>query len=119
MQVEEVRFASRPVVWWAFRGTGDTEDANDDGRSSREILEGLLCRHVAPIDAQKVQMSLSGVIGSANSEARREGVTDRGALRARFRGRFAKARSYPDALLEDPDFERWIQKRADDLGTRT
>jgi hypothetical protein len=117
MQVEEVRFASRPVIWWTFRGTGDMEDAEADSRSSREILEDLLGRHLSANDAQKVQMSLSGVIGSANSDARREGETGRGALYARFRGRFAKGRNYPDALLEDPQFERWIQKRADELGT--
>jgi hypothetical protein len=115
LQVEEVRYGSRQVIWWTFRGEGDTEEADLDPRSSRDVLDALLARHVAPEDRHHVRQSLGGVIGSENSVARREGVRARNALYVRFRARFAKARDYPGPLLEDPDFDLWIQKRAADL----
>jgi hypothetical protein len=114
-EIEEIRFASRRVMWWTFGTEGDGEGGSVDPRSAREVLDALLDRHLTPANAQHVRQSLGGVIGAENSVAKREGVVDRGDLYARFRARFAKARDYPESLLEDPDFDIWVQKRADDL----
>jgi hypothetical protein len=117
MQVEEIRYGTRQVIWWTFRGEGDADEGQLEPRTSREVLDALLERHVAPDDVTKIRQSLGGVIGSINSMAKREGVTGRDALYARFRARFAQDRGYPESLLEDPELDLWIQKRADDLST--
>jgi hypothetical protein len=116
MRVEDLRYGSNRVIWWTFRGDGDTEEADADPRSSREVLDNLLARHVAPAEEHYIRQSLGGVIGSENSMARNENVRGRDALYVRFRARFAQARAYPDALREDPEFDLWLQKRAADLG---
>jgi hypothetical protein len=79
------------------------------------VLDGLLLRHGG--DQQRnLRQSIGGIVGAANGVAKRDGVRDRGALYAFFRSRFAKDRGIPDALLDDPDFDIWLRKRAEDLG---
>jgi hypothetical protein len=113
---EVVSVASRRIIWWTFLGRDDALVVNDDPRSSRELLAALLARHVPdPDGADRVTMSLAGVIGSANGDAVRAGATSAGELVVRFRGRFAKQRDLPDPLLEDQEFELWIRKRASEL----
>jgi len=65
-----------------------------------------------------MQRSLNGVIAAAHGEARREGRVDAAELYVRFRGRFAKARDLPEALLEDPEFDLLLHKRAEDFAAR-
>lgn len=113
--VEEIRFGPWLVIWWTFR-SADDQPGDDDRRRSTEILDALMARHAADAeDESRLRLALSGVIGAANGDARRQGDTSAGSLHARFRGRFAKTRNLPAALLEDADFETWLRKRAADL----
>lgn len=115
---EEIRYRSRRIIWWQFSDVGDDDldEAGADARDSSTVLQGLLRRHAAPEDVRAVQMRLAGIIGAANSSARREGVTSRAELYARFASRFAKNRELPYSLLHDEDFETWLRKRAAELG---
>lgn len=115
---ENVRYGSRQVIWWSFHRPGVSDEVDEDPREPKQVLADLLERHAAgPDEAKSIQLSLSGVIGAANGTAKREGVTDVASLHARFRSRFAKVRDLPEEMLDDPDFETWLLKRAIELGT--
>lgn len=115
--VEEVRYGSNQITWWSFRGTDSTTGVGEDDRSAAEVLDALLADHgIGEAEARLVRQRLSGVIGYANGVARDDGVRDVDSLFVRFRGRFAKTRPLPDELLDDPVFELWIRKRAEELG---
>ena len=82
------------------------------------MLAELLDRHAGnDAEARRLKQVFAGIIGAANSTAQKEGATGRPALRARFRSRFAQTRELPPGLIQDPDFELWIEKRAAELGS--
>lgn len=116
VQVEETKYGSRRVVWWSFQSDTlpDDSEAHDERRAS-DVLNEILGRHVGD-DAAKAKQQLSGVIGYANSVARKRGIHSKANLYAFFRSRFASERSLPDGLLDDPDFDAWLRKRAEELG---
>jgi hypothetical protein len=115
--VEDITYGPARVTWWTYRGAATVTEYAADPRSWREVLADLLDRHArAEPERGKILRSLNGVIAAANGVARREGVSDAAALYVRFRGRFAKARALPDALLHDPDFDILLHKRAEALG---
>ena len=117
LTTEELEVAGRRIVWWTFLGRQKTRPGDLDPRSSKEVLSGLVARHVADVaEAERIAKSLGGVIGSADSEALRAGAITSEELVVRFRGRFANKRDLPSELLADADFELWLRKRADDLG---
>jgi hypothetical protein len=117
LDTEVINYRRRRIVWWRFTGDAPPFEEDDDDRSASDVLAGLFNRHVADlVERTNIQRTLSGVIGAANGEARREGETASDALYLRFRSRFARARALPEALLDDPDFDLWIRKRADELG---
>jgi hypothetical protein len=114
-RVEEIPFGPWLVIWWTYRGS-HAEPPDDDPRRSREVLDALMARHAAGLeDERRLRLALSGVIGAANGDARRQGDTAVGSLHARFRGRFAKSRNVPPSMLADPEFELWLRKRAAEL----
>ena len=114
--VETVRYGSRSIMWWSFHRPIGVSALGDDPRDDGQVLAALLERHAPDAnDAQRIQRTLAGVIGAANSVARREGITGMAELHARFRSRFAKARDLPEEMLDDPEFEIWLQKRAEKL----
>jgi hypothetical protein len=118
-RVEKIPYGPNRVTWWTFRGAELVADHAADPRAWREVLEGLLDLHApAQPDRGRMQGSLNGVIAAAHGEARREGRVDAAELYVRFRGRFAKARDLPDALLEDPEFDLLLHKRAEDFAAR-
>jgi hypothetical protein len=113
---EEIRFGGRTILWWHFLGKppAGVEPSEDDTAS--QILAVLLARHTDDETAAgKIRSSLAGVIGAANSVARRAGDTQRDSLYVRFRSRFAKERDLPEQFLTDPDFDRWLRLRATEL----
>lgn len=116
MEVEESRYGSRRVIWWSFRAEALPEkgDITDD-RTAADVFAGLLQRHAGD-EAEQMRNNLSGIIGYANGVARRAGTTSSGALYAFFRSRFASDRPLPDELVNDPDFDTWLLKRAEELG---
>lgn len=113
--VEEVKAGGRKMVWWTFRDVpGEVETPEG---SAALLLDELCQRYGSPsYPAQKLKESMAGVIGYANSGARKRGETDSRSLYALFRSRFAKARELPSRFLEDPDFDRWLRLRANELG---
>lgn len=116
-QVEELTYGSYKAIWWRFGEEPHAYDEQvEDDRSSREVLDELLDRHVPAERQLFTRQSVGGVVGAENDVARREGVTEPTALYGRFRARFAKRRDYPEGILEDPDFDRWLRKRAVELG---
>jgi len=116
MHIEETRYGSRHVIWWSYRSDELPEDAEDtDTRSASSILAELLSRHGGN-ETATLRQNLSGIIGYANSVAKREGVHSSASLYAFFRSRFAAKRPLSDHLVDDPDFNVWLQKRAEELG---
>lgn len=117
-EVEDLDYGSTQVTWWTFRGEQIPTDAEADQRTSREVLDEILERHVDDEDRRSsVRASLAGVVGAAYGEATRDGPLSAAELYVRFRGRFAVDRpGLPDALTQDHDFERWLHKRAQELG---
>lgn len=119
LDTEEIPYGSRRIIWWRFAGEVATDETDNDPRTASELLVDLLSRYCGDDDEyQAVQKSLAGIIGAANSVARRENDTARKSLYLRFRARFAKERDLPDAMLDDPQFDCWIRKRADELSVR-
>jgi hypothetical protein len=116
MHIEETRYGSRHVIWWSYRSDELPEDAEEtDTRSASSILAELLSRHGGN-ETAKLRQNLSGIIGYANSVAKREGVHSSASLYAFFRSRFAAKRPLADDLVDDPDFNVWLRKRAEELG---
>jgi hypothetical protein len=52
-----------------------------------------------------------------NSIAMHEGRSRPDQLYGLFASRFAKDRRLPESLIEDEDFERWLRRRAEELGS--
>lgn len=114
-EVEEVEVGSRRVIWWTYRGQADnfTAPAGD----SRLLLKELAQRHGTSNDpARQLVQRCNGIVGFAYDTARREGETNAAHLYAVLRGRYAKKRGFPASLLEDPEFDAWLQLRAAELG---
>jgi hypothetical protein len=116
--VEDMEYGSTHVTWWTFRGEQFVEEHEADPRTSQQVLDELLERHIAKKATQaQVRQSLNGVIGAAHGEAKREGAVRAAELFVRFRGRFAlHRRNVPDTMVHDDDFEVWLHKRAEELG---
>ena len=113
--VEEISTGGRTMVWWTFRDQPGAVDAPPG--SAAALLQDLCLRHAtSSYPPQKLKESMSGVIGYANSLARKQGETDSRSLYALFKSRFAKARNLPSGFLEDPDFDTWLKLRASELG---
>lgn len=113
---EDVLYGSRRVIWWGFHGRLGGDEVDADPRDARHVLAGLLDRHAEDgLAAERMRKTLAGIIGSANSRAGFEGRTARDELYVRFRSRFAPQRDIPESMLDDPDFELWLRKRADEL----
>lgn len=113
MTVEEEPYGFSRVIWWTFRGgTLGDGDADEDPRTAREVLDALLVRH----GSGDQRARLNGIIGSANSVAKRGGETSADALYGRFKSRFAKERhSLPASLIEDPELDVWLSKLAREM----
>ncbi len=116
--VEDLDYGSTHVTWWTFRGEQPPAGAGVDSRSSRQVLDVMLERHLDDAgERSRVRASLGGVIGAAYGEATRQGPLAPAELYVRFRGRFAVHRpGIPNSLTRDPDFELWLHKRAEELG---
>lgn len=118
---EDVSFGSGRVIWWSFRGqmAADDVDVESDPREAGAILQDLLGRHAkGQEDERRIAHALSGVIGAANGKVRHErGDSSPDGLYVLFRSRFAQQRRLPDGMLDDPAFELWLRKRAEQLGT--
>jgi hypothetical protein len=113
-EVEEIKLPTRRIVWWTFRDSGRPADPD---RDSRALLEELARRYAGETRPErKIKESLAGILGYANSRAKLPEDRKVGSLYARFRSRFVVSRELPDGLLEDPDFELWLQARAHELG---
>lgn len=117
VSVEEVRYGARRIVWWRFGERGDDDAAPADETPSGILLDGLLERHLPEHERTRVRQSLGGVIGAANSIAMHEGRSRPDQLYGLFASRFAKDRRLPGSLIEDEDFERWLRRRAEELGS--
>lgn len=114
-EVEEVEVGSRRVIWWTYRGQADNFTAPEG--DSRLLLKELAQRHGTSNDsARQLVQRCNGIVGFAYGTARREGETNAAHLYAVLRGRFAKKRGFPASLLEDPEFDAWLQLRAAELG---
>lgn len=111
---ETVRFGARRIHFWSF--LGPVEMDINDGRSSAEILEGLLSKFANDAEhAEQIRFSLNGVLGAAISLAIRQGATSPEELLARFRGRFAEKRpTLPEGFLDDSEFDAWLRRRSID-----
>lgn len=116
MRVAEHTYGTKTVIWWSFLESdlADDDEESDD-RSAAEILSLLLERHGGERSGT-LQQRLGGIVGYANGVAKRQGITSAAQLYPWFRSRFATIRDIPEAVLEDPDFTRWLKKRAEDLG---
>jgi hypothetical protein len=115
---EEARYGDRRLIWWSFRPGVEDDRKEAEPDPSAVILERLLDAHSpGPSERVAIARSLSGIIGAAKSVAIREGATTTAELYARFRLPFAKPRALPDSLLDDPDFDRWLRRRADELAS--
>ncbi len=115
---EVLQFGTRPVVWWRFTRVGIKYD--DDIPPSKELLADLLDRHVADSkQAHAIRASIAGIVGSANNSAGSGRRFTEEELYERLRVAFTKARDFPPALLDDPLFATWIQKRAHEVAGRT
>jgi hypothetical protein len=112
--VEESRYGTQRLIWWSYRGD-ELPDDDADQREGSVILADLLNCHGGG-EAASLRQKLSGIIGYANSVAKREGITSPGPLYAFFRSRFSAERQFVDELLEDPEFDAWLRKRAEELG---
>jgi Zn-dependent peptidase ImmA (M78 family) len=104
------QFGSREVVWWTFAPTGI--GADEDSRTSKEVLAALLDRHVEdPAEARAIRASFGGIVGHANSAGFGRRFTGE-ELYERLRLAFTKTRDLPAALLDDPELAIWMRKRA-------
>jgi hypothetical protein len=113
---EEVAYGWRHVVWWGFHEAAISH-AGTYERTAKEMLADIVSRHVeTEAEHRRIYGSISSVIGAANSMAKREGLASAPQLHARFRSRFAVSRNMPQALLDDPEFARWLERRASELG---
>lgn len=113
---ETVRYGGRRLVWWSFHEAPVSEQSQDP-RTTKEVLADLVARHVPEErERQRIYGSISSVIGAANSMAQHDGRTREEQLHARFRSRFAVKRDLPNALIHDPEFMRWLERRAAELG---
>lgn len=113
--VEEVRAGGRTMVWWTFRDLPGAVEVPEG--SAAPLLDELCQRYGTPsYPPQKLKESMAGVIGYANSRAKKRGETDSRSLYALFKSRFAKARDLPSGFLEDPDFDKWLKLRAAEIG---
>ena len=116
--VEEIKAGARTMVWWTFRDEPGLVDAPIGDATA--VLRDLCSRHqTSSFPSQKLKESMAGVIGYANSQARKKGNADSRTLYALFKGRFAQVRDLPPEFLEDPDFDRWLKLRASELGDPT
>ena len=112
----EISFGSWAVHWWVYEGT-DVESA-DDPRSTRELLDGMLARHVGDVSqVAALRQSFGGIAGSAKSSSmQRGGHASPDQVYLRLRRAFAKKRKdVPDGLLDDPEFDLWLRKRAHEI----
>jgi Zn-dependent peptidase ImmA (M78 family) len=113
---EIVEYAGRRVIWWSFH-EAEVRDRAEDARSAKEDLTEVVSRHSRDEQERKsIYGRISSVIGAANSQAEHDGRTGAAELHARFRSRFAVKRDLPDGLPIDPDFLRWLERRAAELG---
>jgi hypothetical protein len=108
-----IRLGSRTTWWWRFDAEVDLVEAKDD-RTTAEILDALLERHLPKSERAGAQRSIAGIIGYAvgvNPGARPEEL--HGILRERFVDR---AQLQP--LIEDKDFRLFLSRRAEELARR-
>lgn len=106
-------FGSQSVRWWTYTHTA-VEPA-DDPRATREILDSLLSRYARDAGhAAGLRQSFGGVAGAAKSmSTQRAGQASEQQIYMRLRRAFAKQRDeVPDEMLDDPDFELWLRRRA-------
>jgi Zn-dependent peptidase ImmA (M78 family) len=113
---ERFNYGWRPMVWWSFH-EAPVAPLGDPARTSKDELRDVVQRHVGADEEaeRRIYGSISSVIGAANSMAGHVGHTSAEQLHARFRSRFTVSRNVPRALLDDPDFRRWLERRAVEL----
>ena len=112
----EISYGSSTIHWWVYEET-DVEET-DDPRSTREILDGLLARHVDdPSQIATLRQSFGGIAGSAKSMSmQRGGSASTEQVYLRLRRAFGKKRQdVPNGLLDDSDFDVWLRKRAHEI----
>jgi hypothetical protein len=106
-------FGSQKVHWWTYTHTAVAPA--DDARSTREILDSLLSKYAGNVGhAAELRQSFGGVAGAAKSMSMQHGgQAPEQQIYVRLRRAFAKKREeVPDEMLDDPDFELWLRKRA-------
>lgn len=111
-----IPFGPQTIHWWTYAPT--TFTPADDPRTSREILDRLLLQYASDeAHASELRKSFGGIAGAAKSmSTQRWGQAAPEQIYVRLRRAFAKKRDeVPEDLLDDPDFELWLRKRASEI----